>query len=229
MNTNKTIKSNVNYFKKNDTLKYAGIVLAALGLFLYFFGWSYISYIIATIVLPVGGVLFIIGSSGRASDSDIDEFIAKQTVGVEIDMENNPSIKKRLIKQLSAETAEGYEYYDGLMIRKAKDGSVRSSEYHKSVIYPLSDAIYVSTRKLSLVDEEKLDKTYEIAYADIKNVEIYREDKKVSFGKNTFKISVAHLVIRYGQDDELSLPIHDNASADSFVERLNRIIASENR
>ena len=59
MKANKDFKSHINYFKRSDSLKYIGIVLAVLGVFLYMFGWSYISYIIATIALPVGGALFM--------------------------------------------------------------------------------------------------------------------------------------------------------------------------
>jgi len=154
MKANKDFKSHINYFKRSDSLKYIGIVLAVLGVFLYMFGWSYISYIIATIALPIGGALFIIGSSGRASDGDINEYITKRTEGIEIDLENNPSIKKRLLKQIPVETVEGYEYRDGLMVTKAKDGSIRSSEYTKSVLYSLSDALHIVSRRISIVSDE---------------------------------------------------------------------------
>ena len=64
MKKNQNFKDHINYFKKTDTLKYVGGVMAVLGVLLYMFGWSYVSYIIATVFLPAGGVLFLIGSSG---------------------------------------------------------------------------------------------------------------------------------------------------------------------
>ena len=226
MKANKDFKSHINYFKRSDSLKYIGIVLAVLGVFLYMFGWSYISYIIATIALPIGGVLFIIGSSGRASDGDINEYIAKRTEGIEIDLENNPSIKKRLLKQIPVETVEGYEYRDGLMVTKAKDGSIRSSEYTKSVLYSLSDALHIVSRRISIVSDETCDEDVEILYSNISDIRLENTDAKLTFGKKSFKTSDVRLVIKYDGEKSISLPAHDNATLDNFIEILKRTMSS---
>lgn len=225
MKKNQNYKSQVNYFKKSDTIKYVGIVLAALGVFLYVFGWGYISYIIATVTLPVGGVLFIIGSSGRASDSDIEEYITKRTERTELDLENNPGIKKRLLKQFPVEVIEGYEYREGLLVTKAKNGSVRTSEYTKSVLYPLSDAIYIVSRKISLISDESHDNAFEIPYTSIKDIKLEEETRPV-LGKKSFKVSNVRFVIEYDNEKTISLPARDNASLDSFIEKLKRIMSS---
>jgi hypothetical protein len=226
MKTNKDFKSHINYFKKSDSLKYIGIVLAVLGVFLYMFGWGYVSYIIATVALPIGGVLFIIGSSGRASDSDINEYIAKRTEGIEIDLENNPNIKKRLLKQIPIETIEGYEYKDGLMVTKAKDGSIRSAEYTKSVLYSLSDALHIVSRRISLVSDETHEEDIEILYSDLSDIRIENNDTRLTFGKKVFKASDVRLVIKYSGEKSLSLPARDNASLDNFIEMLKRAMSN---
>ena len=78
------IKSNTNYFTRNDTLKIVGAAMAALSFLLYFVGWGWVAYILMCVFIPAGAVLFIVGSSGRASDKDIDEFIAVKMLSVKI-------------------------------------------------------------------------------------------------------------------------------------------------
>lgn len=226
MKKDKNHKSQINYFKRSDTLKYVGIVLAVIGVALYMFGWSYISYIIATIALPIGGVLFIFGSSGRASDGDIDEYISKRTEGIEIDLENNLNIKKRILKQVPIETVEGYEYENGLMVTKAKDGSIRTSEYTKSLLYPLSDAIHIVSRKISVIADEVHDDSIEILYSSISDIRIEKEETKLTFEKNSFKASYVRFVVEYDGGKVLSLPARDNASLDNFIEKITRIMSS---
>ena len=226
MKNNQNFKSQINYFKKSDTFKYVGGILAVLGVLLYMFGWSYVSYIIATVFLPAGGVLFLIGSSGRASDGDINEYIEKHTEGIELDLENNPSIKKRILKQLPIEVVEGYEYKAGIMAMKAKDGSVRTSEYTKSLIYPLTDGVCVVSRSISLVSDEVCDREIELSYSQIADIRLERNETRLSFGKKSFKVWDVRLVIEYDGDKVLSLPARDNASLDSFMEALRRSISN---
>ena len=225
MKASKDFKSHVNYFKRSDSLKYIGIVLAVIGVFLYMFGWGYISYIIATVALPIGGVLFIVGSSGRASDSDINEYIAKRTEGIELDLEENPNIKKRLLRQIPIETIEGYEYADGLMVTKAKDGSIRTSEYTKSVLYSLSDALHIASRRISLISDDTHNEDVEILYSDIKDIKLEKSDTKLAFGKSSFKATDVRLIIEYNVDASLSLPAHDNASLDNFIDMIKRTMS----
>lgn len=226
MKKNQNFKDHINYFKKTDTLKYVGGVFAVLGVLLYMFGWSYVSYILATILLPSGGVLFLIGSSGRASDSDMKEYISKRTEGIELDLENNPSIKKRLLRQLSVEVVEGYEYNDGVMATKAKNGSVITSEYTKSLIYPLADAVYVVSRSISLISDEAQDTAVEVPYSQIKDIRLEKNSMKLIFCKKSFGVWDTRFVIEYDGGKLISLPARDNASLDSFMETLKRTVSS---
>lgn len=226
MKKNQSFKDHINYFKKTDTLKYVGGVMAVLGVLLYMFGWSYVSYIIATVFLPAGGVLFLIGSSGRASDSDMKEYIVKRTEGMEPDLENDPSIKKRILKQLPVEVVEGYEYKDGVMVTKAKDGSVRTSEYTRSLVYPLTDAVYVVSRSISLISDDTQDSAVEVPYSQIRDIRLEKNNIRLSFGKKVFRVGDVRFVIEYDGDKIISLPARDNASLDSFMETLKRTVSS---
>ena len=94
-------KQNINYFKSSDLIKIIGICLCLFTVALYFFGWGFISYILMCLSLPTGAVLFIIGSSRRSGDADIDEYIDKMGNGIEIDLIENKDFAKRLSKSFS--------------------------------------------------------------------------------------------------------------------------------
>ena len=82
------IKHNINYFKKSDSTKFVGIALVILGFVLFYFGWGWISYILMTLSVPVGVVLFIVGSSGRSDESVIETCIEERTEGLEVELED---------------------------------------------------------------------------------------------------------------------------------------------
>ena len=81
MKENKKTKTNANYFTKTDNLKIAGIITLIASGVEFLFGMSYIGYIISSVGLVAGAVLFIVGSSGRVSEAEISEYIAKSTDG----------------------------------------------------------------------------------------------------------------------------------------------------
>ena len=84
------IKHNVNYFKKSDSTKFIGIALIILGFLLFYFGWG---WILMTLSVPVGVVLFIIGSSGRSDESVIETCIQEATEGLEVELANETKYK----------------------------------------------------------------------------------------------------------------------------------------
>ena len=93
----KQLKRNLHYFTKSDTSLYVGIGLLIAGVALFFFGYGYISYIIASILAPVGLVLALVGASRRVTDADIDACIAKLTEGMEVDLVENPKFAMRML------------------------------------------------------------------------------------------------------------------------------------
>lgn len=204
-----------------------GLGMAIVGFLLLWFGWSYITYLISVVFIPVGVIMFIVSSSGRSSDSDIDNDVKRKTEGLEKDLGEDKKYSRKILKHIPPETVGGYEYEEGLMLTKAKNGSVRSSEYTKAVIYILSDCLYIPRRTVSLVSEDVRDTLFEIPYEMIKGVEITREDKMLTFGKRTFNVKKTRLVISYGDGLTFSAPIHDDVNADALVDKITRISKGE--
>ena len=220
------LKNNINYFKKSDTPKYVGMGLMVVGVLLLWLGWSYVTYIMAAAFIPVGLVLFLIGASGRASDSDIEGFIKRRLEGMEVNLAEDRTYAKRILKHIPPQSIEDYEYREGLMLTRAKNNSLRSSEYTRAILYVLSDALYIPTRTVALTEDRVDNKLYEIPYDMISGIEITRERRTLPFGKQSFSAKITKLCITYGDSLTLSLPIHDDITADSLVETIKKIIQS---
>lgn len=214
-------KHNINYFKSSDIIKWIGICLCLFTVALYFFGWGFISYILMCLSLPIGAVLFIIGSSRRSSDADIDEDIERLCRGVEIDLVEDKDFAKKLNKSFSPMTFEGYEYDDGLMFTKSKNSSVRSSKYTKAIVYVLSDSLYIVKRSFSLISDGVENTTFEFPFADIDAIKIYSEKKTVTFEKKAFDVKLVRFTVICDNKIMISLPSPDDINTDRIIEKMN--------
>lgn len=223
------LKHNANYFKKSDSTKFIGIGLVILGFVLFYFGWGWISYILMTASVPVGVVLFIVGSSGRADESVIDTCIESATEGIEVDLASDFKYKSRIQKHVDPEVIGGYEFNDGVMLKYSKDGALRSSEYTKAIIYTLTDAVYVSKRTVSVVSDKSDSLRLEIPFKNITRFEIESEEKRLTFMKKSFSVRAFSLVIEQKDAPTVTLPIVSSISSDRFVERIKKQISEAKR
>ena len=217
-------KSSINYFKKSDTLQYVGGGLLIVSLISLWLGWGMISYIFAIIGTPTGLILFLVGASGKVSDQDMDNYIQNKMADLKIDIDSDRHYQLKLLKHLKEYTAEGYLLHDGVMLKKRKDGSIRSSEFSRAKIRILSDRLYIVHRQISLISEEVVSNKYEIAYDSISSVTVERDSKRMIFNKNTFITKPCCLRIVYSES-ELLLPIADAITSDELAEAINRQIS----
>lgn len=217
------IKTNINYFKKNDNLKILGAVLLIVGLFMMWLGRGLISYILMSVFVPAGLIMFILGSIGRSSDEDIDKYIAEKMQGLEVDLTEDKKYRKRIIEHLPPKTFESYLFSDGVLLRKAKNNSLRSSEYKKNIVYLLSDELYIVSRRLGLVSGEVENTLVELSYNDIKNAQIIREEKTLTYKKNTHKIKTTFISINTDAGETL-LPAPDDVLSDRFAEQIMKLV-----
>jgi hypothetical protein len=219
----KQLKRNLHYFTKSDTPLYVGICLLIVGVALFFFGYGYISYIIASILAPVGLVLALVGASRRVTDADIDACIAKLTEGMEVDLVENPKFAKRMLKQIPMIKLQNYMFDDALAHKYTKNGAVRTEKLETALIYALDTELYVVQRNFSLLADESDTQVYEIPYADIESIEITEQQTKMTFGKNTRTVTYSLLTIKGASTFEL--PMQSNADTDEFVSRVKHVLA----
>jgi hypothetical protein len=219
----KQLKRNLNYFTKSDTPLYVGIGLLVVGVALFFFGRGYISYVIASILAPVGLVLALVAASRRVTDADIDACVAKLTEGMEVDLVENPKFAKRMLKQMPMIKLQNYIFDDALAHKYAKNGAVRTEKLETALIYALDTELYVVQRRFSLLADECDTQIYEIPYTDIEGIEITEQQTKMTFGKNTRTVTSCFLSIK--SNTPLELPMQSNADTDEFVSRIKRVLA----
>ena len=220
----KQTQYSINYFKKTDTLKLVGGGVLIAGLFALWIGWGLIGFILAFLGVPVGFVLFFIGSTGRVNDEHMETYINNKMAGLVIDIDTNRSYQLRLLKNSKDITVEGYHFHDEVMIKKLKDGSLRSSEFSRTKIRTLKDALYIVNRKISLIyDENVQNNLYEIPYDSILSIEAIREQKKMEFNKNIYNVKHCTLVINC-KDQILKLPCADALTSEELVSDIERKI-----
>ena len=217
-------KQNINYFKISDILLYIGLGCLAVGGFIFIFGSGYL-WLMSTVVFPAGAVFFIVGASIRSNDKDIDQFIKKNMEGVEVDLTENSKYARRVVKDNAPIIVSGYEYLDGLMVTKAKNGLIRTSKFTKSCIYLLRDCIYISTRTISLINDEAKSRNIEIPLSAITSAEVKKEEKTLKFGKKEFLAKSATLTVKYSNGYSFSTPMENDIRANDIADKLNRAVS----
>ncbi len=221
-------KQNINYFKMSNLMEYIGIGCMAVSLIFFIFG-SGIMWILSCGVLPLGAVLFVVAVSIRSNEKDIYTSIKKKTESMELSVDKLGVNERRVVRRRAPEILEDFEYEDGLMVRKSKMGGVITSKYTKTGLYLLTDALMVITRTVSLIDDEVKNKKFEIPYDSIEEIRLDKEERPISFGKNSISSVSERLTVRYGGGYKFSCPIHVDVKAESTVEKINRAIEEYKR
>ena len=212
------------YFNGTDDMRLAGTILlgasGALFVWTWFIMWSYILFLASIILLPIGGVVFGIGSMGKSTDSDIEDVISRLSSEADIDAEKDAAIIKKQLKRPLPEAVCGYDYSDGLMLRKTKDGVVRSEIFKRATIVPLNDGLCVICATVNIPCESVKKEIFTFSYRDVDELRVASERKTVSYGKKSFSVKDSRLEIISGGNIALSLPVKESASLDLFVKEI---------
>lgn len=225
MKKDNNFKANIKYFTKGEKMKYIGLGLVVASASIYFLalGWGIWAYIILTLGLPTGIVMFLL-STGRASDSEIREYITIQKRGVGDEVFDEKNFRKRQHAKIEPMVFEGFVYNKDVMIQKAKNGNLMTSEYEVAVIYPLNDGIHISHKWFSIISEDSRFKSFEIKYSDITCFEPIVETKEISFLKNTFNPTSHLLKVSTVSGEEFMFPSEDTLNIDIFIKNIKETI-----
>ena len=215
-------KHYINYFKKNENMKLIGGGILIVGFICIWLGLG-IFYVLSVMLVPAGFVMFIVGSGGRASESEVDDYISRGMEKLEVELSEDKHYRKRILDHIPPRNLEGYLYDDGVMLKKAKDSSIRSSTYTKAIIYVLADELYIVRRTISIISNDKTNETIEIPYETLANVEIIRQRGTKKDGKKSFLVKETFIKITYGDDQTFITPIHDDITSDEFAEQILKL------
>ena len=225
------IKQNTNYFKMSDKFSRASVLVLGGGvvamLFAFFGLARFVGFMLAGVLLPVGFVMYLIGTTQRATDEDIKVQIEQATADMEVDLSKNVKYQRRLVPGKEPRTLSGFDYDDGLMFTKtSRNSNVISSSYTKALLYQLKDEFYIVRRKVSLVSEDVLNEVIEIPFVDISTINYVTERKTVTFEKNTYEVELTKIEIKYGENEIISFPIGKDVEAEEYTQRLNKTVLS---
>ena len=152
------------------------------------------------------------------SEADVDKYISNNMDKLEVDLSDDKHYRRRILDHIHPRELEGYLYDEGVMLKKAKDSSIRSSKYTKAIFYILSDELYITRRTISIISTDKENETVEIPYETLSGVEIIRQRGTKRDGKKEFLVKETFIKISYGEGESFVTPIHDDITADEFAE-----------
>lgn len=225
MNEKRT-KMLVNYFVKWDGMGVLGIGIAAVGFLMLWLGFSYMSYILASTLMPIGLIVFLIGSIGRASESDLqaERQNAMESIGFkEIEENEGFRFRGRVPKNPEEKQFECYSMRDGLYFKRLKSGELCSSEAIAAKMLILNDSFLIKKKTFSLIDATQNTETYEIFFSSLESISAERESGTVkSINNKSFFAKTCELRIVYDGGKVCSIPAKDDLYTDEFVEKLKR-------
>ena len=217
-------KRHQKYFKHSGKL--ASITLGIIivcGVW-FFFGRTALSYYVPLVAVPVAFVLFLVGTVGHSTDDDIDSLVKLKTADMEIDLQNNEYVGKQFMKQIGSINISGYEYGEGLMIRRAKNSELRTPEYSAAIVYPLREGIYMVLTRVHILTETVERETVEIPYTDITDIRTQTETVEFLLNKKQCRVKRTHFEILGKEGVLLSLPTKESAAIDGFIDSVKRHI-----
>ncbi len=227
----------VNYFKKWEGAASFGIGLMAAGIICLWIGFAYILFLalFGMLFLLIGGALTVYGNMGRASGSDLTDRIQREKEAISFpELKENPALRRRLParqEQVSMHTAapkkedietefDGYEFHDGLLFKRMKNGSWISSEYTCAKLEFLSDAFYIKSRTFSFLSDQATEKTYDLPFSEIRDIVANRKTISVSSPRTSFRTRVCRICFLLKDGTHVALHRDDDIYADELAQKL---------
>ena len=226
----KKIKDGSLYFRQKDILRPLGAVLLPAGLVVLYFGWSYISYILATIAIPAGLVMFIVGGSKYISDSDVAEQMDHAMLNYDQSATEMTGFDRVVLKQPSPVEISAYSFGDTAQyFKKGKNGTPVSDRYTRTHIFYTKDSVLVVGRAISMTElnEEEgsgiTDFEGQFFFSDILAASLESHETAVTLtntGK-TMTVKWCELVLTGREGELLRIPAKNDMDASSLVDDIN--------
>lgn len=226
----------VNYFKKWEGAASVGIGLLAAGILCLWIGFAYTMFLalLGMLLLLIGAFLTIYGNIGRASLSDLSDRIQREKDAVAFpELKENPAFRRRLLhpEQVSMHTVApkeddvateycGYEFHDGLLFKRMKDGSHISSEYTCAKLEFLSDAFYIKSRTFSFLSDQATEKTYDLRFSEVRDIVVNRKTVSVSSPRDAFRVQICRICFLLKDGTHVALHCKDDIYAEELAQKL---------
>ena len=219
---------NLKYYKSNDKHFYVGVIIIGIGAVLFAIGnvlglrFMPMQTQLAMVIAGIGAIIAFIPSSGRSSEHDIDDAVARATHRYDEQVIENVNITlSRRIKPVLF----GEYVYDGegVLVRRGRaDRKYRSSKYVASAFLFTKDGVYISQKAFSLIEDSTVETDMEFVFEYID--EAYTVCEERIFGEND-KVKLYFLIIKEDGKEAARIPVKYNAIVDRVCDDINNAIA----
>ena len=227
----KKIKDGSLYYHQKVILRPVGAGLLLAGLAILYFGWSYISYILSTIAIPVGLIMFIVGSSKHISDNDMQEQMDHAMLDYDTSVTGMSGFERVILKQPAPFEISAYSFGDDARyFKKGKNGTPVSDRYTRAHVFYTKDGLIIVGRTLSVATynestgEGITDFSEQLLFSGLTSasLECYETSVTLTNTGKTVPVKWCELVICGGEGELLRIPAKNDMDASSLVDDINR-------
>ena len=125
-------KNFITYFKRSDNIASTGLGLLAAGGILFLLGWWFfwLFFYVAVVMIPIGLVIYIYGTSGSADENSLNKIIKENSDAITFsDVKEMPEYRRRMSKNPTEENFGGYVFGDNVLMKRAKSSAMVSTPH----------------------------------------------------------------------------------------------------
>ena len=229
----KKIKDGSLYFRQKDILRPVGAVLLPVGLLVLYFGYSYISYILGALAVPVGIVLFIVGGAKHISDNDVAEQMDHAMLDYDKSVTEMVGYERVVLKQPAPFEISAYSFGgEAAYFKRGKNGTPVSDRYTRTHVFYTKDSVILVGRSVSLTElsEEDgagiTDFSHHLPLTAITSAALEQYETPVTLTNTGKAITVkwCELVLTGEEGELLRIPCRNDMDVSNFVDDVNRRI-----
>ncbi len=227
----KQINDGTRYYYQKDIIRPIGMVLLPLGLVMLFLRMGFISYIMATVFIPVGLVLFLAGGAKLVSDNDIIEQIDHAMLDYDKSVTDMNGYERIVLKQPAPVELTSYQFGDAAKyFKRGKNSTPISDVYTRTHLFFTKDSIMVVGRTLTISELNEAegkgitDVSEQLAFAGIKSASLELHETKVTLTNTGKPLTVkwCELVIMGHSEELMRIPTKNDMDASGLVDDINR-------
>lgn len=219
------------YYHQKDIIRPIGMVLLPLGLVMLFLRMGFLSYMLATVFIPVGLVLFLVGGSKLVSDGDYQEQIDHALRDYDRSVTNMNGYERIVLKQPAPVELASYEFGDkAKYFKRGKNSTPISDVYTRTRLFYTKDTLMIVGRTLSISELNGsegtgiTDVSETIGFAGIANAYLDEHEVTVTVSNTGKPMTVkwCELVIMGEGEELIRIPTKNDMDASGLVDDLNR-------
>jgi hypothetical protein len=219
------------YYHQQDIVRPIGGGVLIVGLLLLFLRMGFISYILATVFIPVGLVLFLVGGSKLVSESDVQELVDHAMLDYDKSITNMNGYERIVLKQPAPVEMEAYTFGENAKyFKRGKNSTPVSDVFTRTHLFYTKDSLMIVGRTLCISELNEAegkgitDVSEQISIAGIKSASLDVHETTVTLTNTGKPVTVkwCELVIMGHSEELMRIPTKNDMDASGLVDDLNR-------